>query len=196
MQDREQQAPPTVGDDQHTTSVEAASTPLDPNFAADLEKQLGDALGEAAKLKDALLRAVADSDNMRKRAQADISNAHKFALENFSGELLAVKDSLEAALVIENATLESYRNGVELTLKQLNAAFEKGKVTSLDPVGEKFDPAKHQAISMVEDDGEPNRVVTVLQKGYLIYERVLRPALVTVSKTRQASPAKAVANPE
>ena len=121
---------------------------------------------------------------MRKRAQADISNAHKFSLENFSGELLAVKDSLEAALAIDNATLDSYRNGVELTLKQLANVFGKFNIAEINPAGEKFDPHRHQAIAMVDAPQEPNTVVTIMQKVYALNDRVLRPALVTVAKAK------------
>jgi len=188
MQDSEQQAPHAEGDElpvaPTNTAVQAQGAAPEANFAADLEKQLGDALGEALKLKDALLRAVADSDNMRKRTQADISNAHKFALENFSTELLAVKDSLEAALAIENATLESYKNGVELTLKQLISVFSKFNIVEINPAGEKFDPHRHQAIAMVDAAQEANTVVAIMQKGYTLNDRILRPALVTVAKPR------------
>lgn len=185
MQDTKQQSESAESDTQSPAAEPVASGTLtDNNFAADLEKQLEEALGEAAKLKDSLLRAVADSENMRKRAQADISNAHKFALENFSGELLAVKDSLEAALAIDNATLESYRNGVELTLKQLANVFGKFNIAEINPAGEKFDPHRHQAIAMVDAPQEPNTVVTIMQKGYALNDRVLRPALVTVAKAK------------
>ena len=131
-----------------------------------------------------MLYAKAEGENIRRRAMEDVDKARKFALEKFSGELLAVKDSLEAALGVESATLESYRDGVELTLKQLVSVFEKFHVSEINPVGEKFDPNKHQAISMVEADAEPNTVVNVLQKGYLLNDRVLRPALVMVAKPR------------
>ena len=146
---------------------------------ADLEAQL-------AQAKDDFLRAKAETDNTRRRAQTDISNAHKYASEGFAESLLPVKDSLEAALNDQSASLETLKGGVELTLRQLKAAFEKGRVAELNPVGEKFDPNKHQSISTVEAEGEPNHVVTVLQKGYQISERVLRPALVTVSKPKAA----------
>ncbi len=135
---------------------------------------------------DAWLRAKADAENIRKRAQTDVANAHKYAVENFSSELLAVKDSLEAALAVETATIESLKSGVELTLKQLVSAFEKSSIAELNPAGEKFDPHKHQAISMVDSDAEPNTVVTVLQKGYQLHDRILRPALVMVAKARDA----------
>lgn len=142
-----------------------------------------------AKAKEDFLRAKAETENVRRRAQEDIAKAHKYGVEQFAEALVPVKDSLDAAMADQSGSVEALRNGVELTLKQLNTAFEKGRVVSLDPAGEKFDPARHQAISMVEAEGEPNRVVTVLQKGYLIYDRVLRPALVTVSKARPEQPA-------
>jgi len=128
------------------------------------------------------LRAKADADNIRKRAQTDIANAHKYAIENFSTELLAVKDSLEAALGTANVTVESLRSGVELTLKQLNSVFEKFRVVEINPVGQKFDPHRHQAINTVESEAEPNTVVQVFQKGYLLNERIIRPAMVAVAK--------------
>lgn len=131
---------------------------------------------------DAWLRAKAETDNVRKRAQADIASAHKYAIENFSTELLAVKDSLEAALATSNATAETLKSGVELTLKQLNSVFEKFNLSEINPVGQKFDPHRHQAISTVESDADPNTVVQVFQKGYLLNDRVIRPALVSVAK--------------
>ncbi|MDH3288616.1 MAG: nucleotide exchange factor GrpE [Betaproteobacteria bacterium] len=133
---------------------------------------------------DAWLRARAEADNIRKRAQVDIASAHKFAAESFATEMLAVKDSLEAALVVENASVESMKSGVELTLKQLRSVFEKFSLVEIDPAGQKFDPHRHQAISVVECEAEPNTVVQVLQKGYLLHDRVVRPALVTVAKAK------------
>ena len=139
---------------------------------------------KAAEHYDAWLRAKAEGENIRRRAQEDISKAHKFAVEKFAGELLAVKDSLEAALAVPEQTAESFKSGVELTLKQLVSAFEKNALNEVNPVGEKFDPHKHQAIGMVDSEQEANTVVTVLQKGYLIAERTLRPALVMVAKPK------------
>jgi molecular chaperone GrpE len=133
---------------------------------------------------DAWLRAKAEADNIRKRAQAEIASAHKFAVEGFATEILAVKDSLEAAIAVENASVESMKSGVELTLKQLRSVFEKFSLAEIDPAGQKFDPHRHQAISVVECDAEPNTVVQVLQKGCLLHDRVIRPALVTVAKAR------------
>ncbi|MEO6021650.1 MAG: nucleotide exchange factor GrpE [Burkholderiales bacterium] len=148
-----------------------------------LEQQLLDAQAKATEHYDAFLRARAEQDNAAKRAIADVSNARKFAVESFANELLGVKDSLEAALAQQAPTFETLKAGVELTLKQLNAAFERAKVAELNPLGEKFDPHKHQAIAMVEAEATPNTVVSVLQKGYQLNDRVLRPAMVTVAKT-------------
>lgn len=139
---------------------------------------------KAAEHHDAWLRAKAEGENIRRRAQEDITKAHKFAVEKFAGELLAVKDSLEAALAVPEQTVESFKSGVELTLKQLVAAFEKNALIEVNPAGEKFDPHKHQAIGMVDSEQEANTVVTVLQKGYLIADRTLRPALVMVAKAK------------
>ena len=141
--------------------------------------ELETALEEA---KASVLYVKAEGENIRRRAMDDIDKARKFALEKFSGELLAVKDSLDAALAVGNADVASYKNGVELTAKQLSSVFEKFNILEVNPVGEKFDPNKHQAISMLENSGEPNTVTSVLQKGYTLNERVLRPALVTVAK--------------
>lgn len=135
--------------------------------------------------KDAFLRAKAEVENVRRRAVDDVAKAHKFAIESFAEHLLPVMDSMHAALQHHNEDLNKLKEGVELTLKQLTGALEKGKIVAIDPeVGSKFDPHLHQAISMVESVQESNTVVTVLQKGYLIADRVLRPALVTVSQAK------------
>ncbi|HVY05018.1 MAG TPA: nucleotide exchange factor GrpE [Burkholderiales bacterium] len=149
-----------------------------------LEAQLAKAEAAAQEHRDAWMRARAESDNIRKRAQSDLANAHKFALESFSAELIPVRDSLEAALSSTNATPDALRSGVELTLKQLAAAFEKFSIKEINPLGEKFDPHKHQSINMVESDAEPNTVVGVLQKGYSLNDRILRPALVSIARPR------------
>lgn len=159
------------------------TTPCAEPEATGMAEALQRAELEAASHRDAWLRAKADAENIRKRAQADISNAHKYAIENFSTELLAVKDSLEASLTVNNATIEAFKAGMELTLKQLSAVFEKFNIKTLDPVGEKFDPHMHQAMCTVDSDLAPNTVVTVMQKGYQLNDRIIRPALVTVSKT-------------
>lgn len=129
-----------------------------------------------------VLYTKAEGENIRRRANDDIDKARKFALEKFSGELLAVKDSLDAAVLIEAADVQSYKDGIQITIKQLASVFEKFHIAEVNPVGEKFDPNKHQAISMLENSGEPNTVTSVLQKGYTLNERVLRPALVMVAK--------------
>jgi molecular chaperone GrpE len=152
--------------------------------AGDLETRLKQAEQAAQEHQEAWLRARADSENFRRRSQTEIANAHKFAVENFATELLAVKDSLEAALASSNATTESMKSGVELTLRQLTSVFEKFNVKEIDPLGEKFDPHRHQAISTAESDAEANTVVQVLQKGYLLHDRVIRPALVIVAKPK------------
>ena len=151
-----------------------------------LEEMLKTAELAAQEHHDAWLRAKADAENIRKRAQTDIASAHKYAIENFSTELLAVKDSLEAALAAENATAESLRSGVELTLKQLVAVFGKFNVAEINPINDKFDPHKHQAITMVESDAAPNTVVNGLQKGYQLHDRIIRPALVMVAKAKES----------
>ncbi|MDV6343300.1 MULTISPECIES: nucleotide exchange factor GrpE [unclassified Nitrosomonas] len=149
-----------------------------------LEELLKEAELRAAEHHDAWLRAKAEAENIRKRAQSDITNAHKYAIEKFSNELLAVMDSLEAALAAENTTLENFKNGVELTQKQLAAVFEKFNIKSINPNSEKFDPHQHQAMCMVESDLPPNTVTQVLQKGYMLHDRVIRPAMVAVSKAK------------
>ena len=140
----------------------------------DLRRQLQDN-------QDRLLRALAETENVRRRSADDVSKAHRFGVEGFAGALLAVKDSLDAALTVENASIESFKQGVEITSRQLDSVFEKFAIKVLDPAGEKFDPHRHQAISQVPSDQPANPVVAVLQKGYLLHDRVLRPALVTVA---------------
>jgi molecular chaperone GrpE len=158
----------------------AAMAPADP--LADAQAELANLKAQNADLADQYLRAQADVQNARRRADEEISKARKFAVEGFADSLLPVLDSLEAGLSIPNATLEQIREGSEATLRQLKSALERNKVVEIAPAaGTKFDPHHHQAISVVPADQEANTVVTVLQKGYLIAERVLRPALVTVT---------------
>ena len=138
------------------------------------------------ELQDQFLRAQADIHNTRRRADEEMSRARKFAVENFAESMLPVIDSLEAGLAHEGGTIEQIREGAEATLRQLKSALERNKVVEINPkAGARFDPHQHQAISMVpQSNGTPqeaNTVVSVLQKGYLISERVLRPALVTVT---------------
>jgi molecular chaperone GrpE len=156
---------------------------VDPRLA-ELETKLATALAEVEKVRDEWLRAKAESENVRRRGAEEVSKAHRYGLETFAGALLAVKDSLDAALTVENTSIDSFKEGVEITARQLDGVFEKFAIAAIAPAGEKFDPHKHQAISQVESDQEPNTVVAVLQKGYLLNDRVLRPALVTVAKAR------------
>lgn len=149
---------------------------------ASLEEQLAVAEAKARDLQDAFLRAKAEAENMRRRAQDDIAKAHKFAIEGFAEALVPVKDSLEMAMKVETPSVESYREGVEATLRQLSSAFEKNRLMEVNPQpGDKLDPMKHQAISMVPAAQDANTIVSVLQKGYTIADRLLRPALVTVA---------------
>ena len=176
--------------DSETAPVNGATASETPETTANdnslsLEEKLRQVELKAEEHHDAWLRAKAETENVRRRAQEDIAKASKFAIERFAGELLAVKDSLEAALSVEEEpSAESLKSGTELTLKQLVSAFEKSGLKEINPAGEKFDPHFHQAISMIESDQEANTVVTVLQKGYLLSERVLRPALVIVAKPK------------
>lgn len=151
----------------------------------DVENELQAALDKANEHYDLFLRAKAEADNMRRRAQEDVAKAHKFAVESFAESLVPVIDSLEKALEAPNAAPDAMRAGVDLTLRQLRAAFEKSNLKEINPVGEKFDPHRHQAISVVPapDGVAPNHVVSVLQKGWTIADRVLRPALVTVAQS-------------
>ena len=176
--------------DQATKAAETeaanAGSNAAPEIMPSIEELLKKAELDAQEHHDAWLRAKADAENIRKRAQADIASAHKYAIENLSTALLPVKDSLEAALATNNATLEKLKSGVEMTLKQLNSVFEKFKIVEINPLGQKFDPHQHQAINATESDAEPNTVLQVFQKGYLLNERVVRPAMVSVAKAKSA----------
>ena len=151
---------------------------------AEVEAKLSAALAEAEKLRDEWLRAKAETENVRRRSTEEVSKAHRFGLESFASALLAVKDSLDAALTVESTSVESFKEGVELTARQLDSVFEKFAIKTVAPLGEKFDPHRHQAISQVQSDEEPGTVVTVLQKGYLLNDRVIRPALVVVAAAK------------
>lgn len=172
--------------DELKTDTNTAETHAEKEIMPSLEALLKAAELQAAEHHDAWLRAKAETENMRRRAAEDVDKARKFAVENFASELLAVKDSLEAALAAESPSVENMKDGVELTLKQLTAAFGKFNLYDIDPQGEKFDPHLHQAIQVVESDQPANTVVTVLQKGYRLNERTLRPALVMVAKGKDA----------
>jgi molecular chaperone GrpE len=164
-------------------AANAAATEAD--ALATLTNEVSLLKAQNTDLAEQFLRAKAEAENVRRRAEEDMSKARKFAVESFAESLLPVTDSLEAGLAIQEATREQLREGSEATLKQLKSALERHKVVQIDPaVGTKFDPHQHQAISMVPADQEANTVVSVLQKGYLIAERVLRPALVTVAAAK------------
>jgi molecular chaperone GrpE len=143
-----------------------------------IEELLLEAQAKIEEQRDAMLRAVADADNVRKRAQAEVVASQKYAVERFAENLLPVMDSLQAALQSKDVS------GVELTLRQFKAALERASIREIDPKpGERFDPHRHQAMAAVEAEADPNTVITVMQKGYLLHDRILRPALVTVAKS-------------
>ena len=151
-----------------------------------LQAELDQARTEAAEHLDRLLRAKAEVENTRKRAQADVASAHKYALERFAAEIITVRDSLEFARMVElpadsSPAVQKMHEGLDLTLKLMDSIFQKFGLTRLDPQGEKFDPERHQAISLVEaEEVPPNHVVNVVQKGYLLNDRLLRPAMVVI----------------
>lgn len=150
-----------------------------------LEEQLSATEAKLAEMHDAFMRAKADAENMRRRAQEDVSKAHKFAIESFAEAMVPVRDSLEMALKVEAPTVDSIKEGVEMTLKQLTAAFEKNRLVEVMPQpGDKLDPNKHQAVAVVPSEQEANTVVAVLQKGYMIADRLLRPAIVTAAQPK------------
>lgn len=156
--------------------------------AKTLEELLAEAEAKVQEQRDAWLRALADAENARKRAQADIASAHKYGVERLAEALVPVMDSLQAALADQASDLATLRSGVELTVKQLGAAFEKAALVEINPAPkDKFDPHHHQAMMAVEADADPNTIVAVMQKGYRLHERVIRPALVTVAKAKPAA---------
>jgi len=146
------------------------------------EQEIAELNQKLTEMQDNYLRAKAEGENIRRRATEDISKAHKFAIESFAEHLVPVTDSLYAALNAEAVDAKAFKEGLDITLKQLLSAFEKGRISEINPaVGDKFDPHHHQAIASVPSDQEANTVVSVLQRGYSIADRILRPALVTVS---------------
>ena len=148
-----------------------------------LDKLLAEAQARIDEQRDAWMRAMAEAENIRKRAQADVAAAHKFGVERFADGLLPVMDSLQAALAAAADSPQALRDGLELTLRQLNAAFQRASLSEITPAaGERFDPHKHQAMAAVESAAEPNTVVAVMLKGWRLHDRILRPALVTVAK--------------
>ncbi len=181
-----------------STNEHVSDTPLPdagaPVAGGDLEKlraELESAKAEAVANLDKFLRAKAEADNVRKRTENEIANVRKYAVESFASELLAVHDSLDLArsvsLVDAAAAVEKMHEGLELTLKLMDGVLAKFGVVQIDPKGEKFDPERHQALSMVESaEVAPNHIVTVVQKGYLLRDRLLRPAMVIVAKAKAA----------
>ena len=163
-------------------ATDAAAPAQEAAAALNAEFRLQELEAKHAEVADAYLRAKAEAENTRRRAEDEIAKARKYAVEAFADSLLPVKDSLEAAILIPGATPEQLLEGVHATLRQLVSALERNKVLEINPTaGAKFDPHQHQAISVVPAAQEPNTVVAVLQKGYSIADRVLRPALVTVA---------------
>jgi molecular chaperone GrpE len=185
MSDQQPTPTPTPAANNQSTAdmdMAAAQSSVDTDPTIALQSELAALQAKSADLADQYLRAKAEADNARRRAEDEISKARKFAVENFAESLLPVVDSLEAGLAIKDATIEQIREGAQATLRQLNAALERNKVIAINPgTGTKFDPHQHQAISVVPSETEAGNVVSVLQKGYSIADRVLRPALVTVS---------------
>lgn len=206
MQDMEKEVPQANADAAHTVAhdefepnhnASETSTANDANKAntqetvatvetgPSLEQQLAEAQARAAEMQDAFIRAKAEAENVRRRAQEDISKAHKFAIESFAEAMVPVRDSLEMALKVETPSLDALKEGVEMTLKQLTSAFEKNRLMEVLPnVGDKLDPNKHQAVALVPAEQEANTVVNVMQKGYMIADRLLRPAIVTVAQAK------------
>ena len=176
MQDQENQAVPNP-----PAEPVPPLTPFEPT----LEEQLASTEARLAEMHDAFMRAKADGENIRRRAQEDVAKAHKFAVESFAEAMVPVKDSLEMALTVETPSIDSLKEGVEMTLKQLKSAFDKNRLLEILPTqGDKLDPMKHQAVAMVPAEQEANTVVTVLQKGYMIADRLLRPAIVTAAQAK------------
>ncbi|MBP6901907.1 MAG: nucleotide exchange factor GrpE [Burkholderiaceae bacterium] len=170
--------PPTEAELNFDAVAAAAAQAAPPS----LEQQLAELQAKHTEVSDAYLRAKAETENIRRRSEEEIAKARKFAVESFAESLLPVMDSLQAAIALPDAKTETVLEGVHGTLRQLSSALERNRVTQIaPPAGTKFDPHQHQAISVVPADQEANTVVAVLQKGYLIAERVLRPALVTVA---------------
>ena len=174
--------PSAAANYQSTEDLAAAQPSHDVDPVKSLQAELAVLQAKSGELADQFLRAKAEADNARRRAEEEISKARKFAVESFAESMLPVVDSLEAGLTIKDATIEQIREGAQATLRQLSAALERNKVIAINPAaGTKFDPHQHQAISVVPSELEAGGVVSVLQKGYSIADRVLRPALVTVS---------------
>jgi molecular chaperone GrpE len=176
--------PAAAGQEPAATQAAQQQPSLASASVTDVEQELDAALAKANENYDLYLRAKADAENIRRRGQEEVAKAHKFAIESFAEALIPVVDSLERALEVRDAPVDKVREGVELTLRQLRAAFERNALAEINPAGQKFDPHFHQAISSVpaSAQAQANQVVTVLQKGWTIADRVLRPALVVIAK--------------
>jgi molecular chaperone GrpE len=173
---------PTPEQENPSADPAADESSADPAAVKTPEQEIVELNQKIGELQDNFLRAKAEGENIRRRAVEDIAKAHKFAIESFAEHLVPVTDSLYAALSTDAGDAKAFKEGLEITLKQLLSAFEKGRMTEINPaVGDKFDPHHHQAIASVPSEQEPNTVVSVLQRGYTVADRVLRPALVTVS---------------
>ena len=163
-----------------------AAPPSPEQRIGELETALAAAETKATENYDQFVRAKAEMENIRRRSAEDVLKAQKFGVEKIADALLAVKDSMDAALLVEHTSVESFKTGVELTARQLTNVFEKFSIVEVNPVGAKFDPTRHQSIAALESEQAPNTVLNVMQKGYLLHDRVLRPALVTVAKEKAA----------
>ncbi len=184
----EQQAQPVEeaqADDVVNEIPEQSAEVADQADAGKLAAELAAAVAEVESLKDQMLRIQADAQNVRRRAEQDVEKAHKFGVEKFANEMLPIMDSLERAIEAfgDDEALASMREGVEMTMNMFLSGLEKFKMEQVNPLGEAFDPALHQAMSMVEAaDAEPNSVIAVMQKGYTLHGRLVRPAMVVVAK--------------
>jgi len=181
----QQENAPQLDQQEENATVEP-TTSNNPDVMPSKEESLQEAERKAQEHYDAWMYAKAEGENIRRRAADDVIKAQKFAVERFSNEMLAVMDSLEAGLAVETGTVESFKSGMELTLKQLSSVFEKFNIVEINPAaGDKLDPNKHQAMGMLESDQPANTVVSVMQKGYALNDRVLRPAMVMVAKAKE-----------
>lgn len=182
---------PQDNPDEAEAQLESDSrAPLEADSVEELQAKLTEAENRAQENWENLLRANAEMDNLRRRTERELENAHKYALERFAQELLAVRDSLEmgvAAAEQEEASVEKIKEGTELTLRMLEGAMDKFNIQPIDPQNEPFDPERHQAMSTVETpDKAPNTVINVMQKGYMLNDRLIRPAMVIVSRAPEA----------
>ncbi|MFA5530410.1 MAG: nucleotide exchange factor GrpE [Thiohalomonadaceae bacterium] len=190
MSDDKNPVEPGAAEETATVNEDQAAAPE----AGELQLQLEDARAKADQHWDQLLRTQAELENTRRRAERELENAHKYAIERFAQELLPVRDSLELGLSAADATasVEKLREGTELILKMLSGAMEKFGVKVVDPVGEPFNPELHQAVTMQPSEQPPNTVVAVMQKGYTLNDRLIRPAMVVVARAPDASPGQKV----